>query len=188
MLILGVGILAVISYGIFSWKFPKPVKPVAERFGLNVPIIRDAENMVMPDPKVWKQGGKENLVAYKFRCNIKPNKATIAGKTVGMKVPDEYTIDHFTILTDESSGEVMYVHLGSHYHCDKDPISNCMCLVDLYREQLDLEFMENLIDLLSNYDLLDSYCGDHWSNQSFCKLNDKAIIKMSLIVKSAAAA
>lgn len=184
LMLLGVGVASLVGYGIFSWKFPRPKTVLADEFFLNVPIIKD-DNIIVPEPKTWVHKGKETLRVYKFGCQIKPNTANIAGVKIGMKVPDEYIINEFSILVNPETNEVMYVHLGSQYHCDKDPISNCLCLVELYREQMDREFLEKLLGLISNYDLLDAYRQDHWRNEKFVKSNGPTMKKLDQLVRAA---
>lgn len=181
--LIGTGLLSLLVYGIFTWKFPKPEKVLTDKFCLNTLVI-NGTNIINPDPKTWVQSGKEQLRVYKFNCIIQPNKANLAGTEVDMKIPDEYTINQFSILTDPETNEVLYVHLGQQYHCDKDPISNCVCLSELYRENLDYRFMESLLELLSRYDLFDSYCQDHWDNDVFVKSNSKLTAKMQEIIKT----
>jgi hypothetical protein len=184
LILIGVGILSLVGYQIFNWKYPKPVQSVADEFSLNTPVILGT-NIISPDPKIYVQKGKETFKVYRFSCYINPDRASIAGKVVEMNVPDEYLIEEFSILTDPKTNEVKFVHLGNQYHSDKDPVSKCLCLVDLYLENLDYRFMERLMELLSTYDLFDSYCHDHWSNREFCKINTKVVDKMAKISEAA---
>lgn len=184
LILIGVGIASLVGYKIFSWKYPKPVEVVADEFNLKTPVMLGT-NIIFPAPKIYDQKGKENFKVYRFRCCIKPDKANLEGTLVEMNVPDEYAIEEFSIMTDPKTNEVKFVHLGSQYHCDKDPTFKCLCLVGLYLKNLDYRFMENLIELLSTYDLLDSYCDHHWSNEEFCKLNTKVVEKMVEIRRAA---
>jgi hypothetical protein len=184
LILIGVGVLSLVGYQIFNRIYPKPASPMADEFSLNTPVILGT-NLISPDPKIYNQKGKENFKVYRFGCYIKPDRANLAGTVVEMNVPDEYLIEEFSILTDPKTNEVKFVHLSNYYHADKDPISKCLCLSDLYLENLDYRFMERIMEMLSTYELFDTYGTDHWNNRSFCTANDKVFVKMAEIEKAA---
>lgn len=175
-----IGIISLVVYIAFDKLCPKkkqvPEEHFNEKLEFKTPII-DEDNIIFPYPKVWDDG---EMTSYRFRCQIKPSIANVAGKKMKMVVPEEWDIDHFTVIVVE--GEIRYVYLGSEqYHADHDPISKCFCLTDLYREDFTYDSMAQLLRMLGKYDLCDSYRVDHWEHKGFISKNKKVIEAMSTV-------
>ncbi len=173
MLEIALGTAALVGYMIFDKVCPKPKKKTAPKFEL-AGMLNKGSSFISPNPHISKRG---NVDAYKFQCIITPHKAMMDdGSIVRMNVPEEYKIKRFMVGVHPSDGTVEWVYLGSiQYHCDKDPKSKCLALQDLYREELNVEFLENLIELLETYDQASPLRLDHWHNKAYEKMNPDLI-------------
>lgn len=169
MIQLALGILVLAGYVVFDKVYPSPGKKKAPKFVMKDNIVYK-DNVIYHSPKTFVNGKR---LCYKFKCRINPDKARLAdGRFVNMQVPEEYIIRTFTVGVTPTDNSVNFVYLGpEQYHCDNDPVSECLCLQHLYMETLSYDFLEKLLDLTMIYDVEDPMRADHWDNNEYKKLN-----------------
>ena len=177
MIQIAIGLVALAGYIIFDKNYPAPIKKVANKFEMDNNIVYK-DCVINRYPKTFANGKR---LCYKFQCRINPDRARLADATVlDMKVPEEFIIRTFTIGVDPSDNSVDFVHLGpEQYHCDNDPVSECLCLQHLYKETLNYDFLESLLDLMMVYDVDDPMRADHWDNKDFTNSNRNILKAMS---------
>ena len=171
MLTLIAGLIAIAGYAVFSSRYPSP--PPEENYEMCEDLVY-GQNHIAHNHKTRKH---REWVMHSFTCRIQPKKARMSDHQTFLPlwVPDEYIIRHFTVGVN-SDNTVEFVWLGDQYHCDNDPQSNCLALQHLYREEFNEEFMEDLMDLISVYDVETSMRHDHWDHEKF-RQNNKKIVK-----------
>lgn len=166
---LALGLVALAGYMVFDKLYPAPEKKKAPKFQLDSNIIYK-DSCIYNSPKTFINGKK---MCYKFRCRIRPDRARLAnGKVLPMDVPDEFIIRTFVVGVDPVDNSVDFVYLGpEQYHCDNDPVSECLCIQHLYKEPLDYEFLTKLLDIMMIYDVDDPMRADHWENKEYFRQN-----------------
>lgn len=167
------GLVALGGYAVFDKLYPSPKKKEYEEIKFGYHVV-DGDCVIYNDPQFFDSGN--GFKTYRFRCNIIPYKARLAnGSKMEMSATgDEFKIKEFLVGINPEDNTVEYVYLGENqYHCDKETKTRCLCLQEIYKTELNIQFLERLMELMTTYDIEDCVSHEHWEDESFKRSNSK---------------